>query len=148
MRTFACLMLIVTCCTLAEGACPVGFHYHGNSCYWFSHIKGDFAEAGSICRFLGSHLVVITSAPEDAFIRGYAKRTGKADAYFIGGSDLGLEGRYVWVGDRLLTYTNWSPGNPSNDHNVEQCLELRKPGYQWNDIDCKRVNNFICERSY
>ncbi|XP_048236953.1 perlucin-like [Haliotis rufescens] len=77
MRTFVCLMLIVTCCTLAEGACPVGFHYYGNSCYWFSHIKGDFAEAGSICRFLGSHLVVITGASEDAFIRGYAIRTGK-----------------------------------------------------------------------
>ncbi|XP_046344929.2 perlucin-like [Haliotis rufescens] len=123
----ALLLLGSSMLLYAEGTkCTGGFHKHGNSCYWLSNIKGTFAEARSICRFLGSDLVAITSHTEDAFVRGYATQRGKAERYYLGGTDLGLEGRWIWTGNKPFTYTNWEPGQPTNYKNNEHCLEAYK----------------------
>ncbi|XP_071094946.1 perlucin-like [Haliotis cracherodii] len=150
MRTFCWPLLLLLGCALHRGAegwmCPGGFHKHGRSCYWFSNIKGNFAEARSICHALDSELATITSYAENAFIRGYATQRGKAERYYLGGTDLGLEGHWKWMGNKPFIYTNWAPGEPSNSLNNEHCLEvLRKLGYHWNDEKCDTSGNFICE---
>ncbi|XP_071115792.1 perlucin-like [Haliotis cracherodii] len=154
MDTLTCILslLCLACWSLPRGVegtkCTGGFHKHGGSCYWFSNIKGTFAEARSICRFLGSDLVTITSHTEDAFVRGYATQRGKAERYYLGATDLGLEGRWVWTGNKPFTYTNWGPGQPTNYKNNEHCLEAYKGyGYGWNDVNCDKKANFICQMS-
>ncbi|XP_071094960.1 perlucin-like [Haliotis cracherodii] len=150
MKTFCCTLLLLLGCALHRGAegygCRSGFHTHGGSCYWFSNMKGTFAEARSICRFLGSDLASITSAAENAFIRGYAAQTGKAEVYYVGGSDLSLEGSWRWTGNQLFTFTNWGPGQPRDSENDEDCLALQKSDeYRWHDYPCDFITNFICE---
>ena len=38
------------------------------------------------------------------------------------------------------------PGNPSNTNVNENCIELHVDGiYQWNDDECYKPLNYICE---
>ncbi|XP_046339589.2 perlucin-like [Haliotis rufescens] len=128
--------------------CPLGFHLHRRSCYWFSNVKSSFPEAAAYCRYLESHLVVISSADEDSFIRGYAIRRGKAPFYRLGATDLNIEGRWLWEGQRRMGYTHWSPGQPDNNGGTEHCLEIRRDfgNYLWNDFVCDHPSHFICEK--
>nr|ABO26592.1 putative perlucin 3 [Haliotis discus discus] len=150
MKTFCCTLLLLLGCALHRGAegsrCRGGFHKHGGSCYWFSNIRGTFAEARSICRFLGSDLASITSAAEDVFIRGYATQRGKAKVYYLGGADLGLESSWIWTRNKPFTFTNWGSGQPGNSKNNEHCLALQSSdGYRWHDYNCDFIANFICK---
>ncbi|XP_048246153.1 perlucin-like isoform X2 [Haliotis rufescens] len=145
----ALLLLGSSMLLYAEGSrCVPGFHSHGRSCYWFSDMTGTFAEARSICQFFGARLVIINSRAEDDFIRGYAR--GKAPSYFIGGSDLAREGRFVWEGGKPFAggYQNWVPGQPNNYKGAEDCVHIWNGfGYRWNDAPCSYKYNFICEIS-
>ncbi|XP_071098086.1 perlucin-like [Haliotis cracherodii] len=132
----------------ASGGCPLGFHLHRRSCYWFSNVKGSFPEAAAYCRYLESHLVVVSSADEDSFIRGYAIRRGKAPMYWLGATDLNIEGRWLWEGQRRMNYTHWNLRQPDNYRGVEHCLEIAKAAsnYLWNDYVCDQPLHFICEK--
>ncbi|XP_071098071.1 perlucin-like [Haliotis cracherodii] len=144
------LLVFLSMLTLADAGksrCPVGFVQHGRSCYWFSNVRGSFPEAASYCRYFGSHLAIITSRNEDGFIRGYASRHGKGRHYWIGATDLILEGRWRWEGHHPVTYTHWNPGQPDNAYGrTEHCLELRQSyHYRWNDYICDKKLQSICE---
>ncbi|XP_046347992.1 perlucin-like [Haliotis rufescens] len=129
--------------------CPLGFVRYKTSCYWFSTTKGSFSEARSMCRYLRSYLAKVTSKDEDDFIRHFALVRGKADVYYLGGSDLRLEGMWMWEGEETqMTYTNWASGQP-NGANKQNCLDIMKSfqNYKWTDIHCQGIFNFICECS-
>nr|CBK19534.1 perlucin B protein precursor [Haliotis laevigata] len=140
----ALLCLVAT----AYAGCPLGFHQNRRSCYWFSTIRSSFAEAAGYCRYLESHLAIISNKDEDSFIRGYATRLGEAFNYWLGASDLNMEGRWLWEGQRRMNYTNWNPGQPDNAGGIEHCLELRRDlgNYLWNDYQCQKPSHFICEK--
>ncbi|XP_046547951.1 perlucin-like isoform X2 [Haliotis rubra] len=132
----------------AYAGCPLGFHQHRRSCYWFSTIKSSFAEAAGYCRYLESHLAIISNKDDDLFIRGYATRLGEAVKYWLGASDLNIEGIWLWEGQRRMNYTNWSPGQPDNAGGNENCLEIRLNFGNWNDYQCQKPLNFICEKEH
>ena len=47
--------------------------------------------------------------------------------------------------DVLISYSNWSPGQPSGG--IEDCLETADTlNGTWNDRLCFRVLKFICEQ--
>ncbi|XP_067653609.1 perlucin-like [Haliotis asinina] len=143
-------LLTVLLCFVATtfAGCPLGFHQHRRSCYWFSTFKGSFAEAAGYCRYLESHLATISNRYENAFIKGYAMRHGKAVNYWLGASDLNVEGKWRWEGQRRMTFTAWAPGQPDNAGSNEHCLEIRRDfgNYLWNDFVCQSPSNFICEK--
>lgn len=53
----------------------------------------------------------------------------------------------MWESSKqLLNYTNWSPGQPDNAGNNEDCVEIRGLfNYKWNDHVCSLKKYFICE---
>ncbi|XP_048245431.1 perlucin-like [Haliotis rufescens] len=126
--------------------CPLGFVKYKTSCYWFSTTKGSFSEARSMCRYLKSDLAKVTNKDEDDFIRHFALVRGKAELYFLGGSELRQSGRWSWNGEeQQMTYTNWAPGQP-NYLDKEHCIVLWKHvNYQWADFYCDHALNYICE---
>ncbi|XP_046337489.2 perlucin-like [Haliotis rufescens] len=147
-------LVSVLLCSLASvtvagdtSKCPTGFAQHGNSCYWFSNVRGSFAEARGYCQFLRSHLARITSKEEDDFVRHKAKELGRG--FWLGATDLITEGAFRWEGGVPLNYTNWIPGQPDNENihnNPEHCLMIAKRGNRWNDLECVVEIYFICER--
>ncbi|XP_046585439.1 LOW QUALITY PROTEIN: perlucin-like [Haliotis rubra] len=140
----ALLCLVAT----AYAGCPLGFYQHTKSCYWLSNVKSSFPEAVSYCRYLESHLVTIENRDEDSFLKGYALRHGTAPGYWLGATDLNIEGRWLWEGQRRMSFTNWSWRSPGNSRGQEHCLELVKSEgkYVWNDYQCDIPLHFICEK--
>ncbi|XP_048251019.1 perlucin-like [Haliotis rufescens] len=129
--------------------CPPGFVEHKKSCYWFSKIKANFAEARSYCQYFGSHLARVTSRDEDDFVRGHATIHGKAATYWLGATDLNVEGTWLWEGQQAMDYSNWSTGQPDNYGGGEHCLDIKQSygNYLWNDAPCtSHAANFICEK--
>ena len=66
--------------------------------------------------------------------------------YWTGGNGMQIEGKWRWLSSsELLTLNTWSPGNPSNSTNDENCMELN--GGFWNDDHCRKFERYICELS-
>ncbi|XP_046585431.1 perlucin-like isoform X2 [Haliotis rubra] len=142
------LSALVCFVVTVNAGCPLGFVHHKRSCYWFSVVKGSFAEAHAYCQYLEGHLATIESRDEDLFVRGHARRHGKAHHYWLGGTDLNIEGKWMWEGQRRFSFTNWYHRQPDNAGHREHCLEIRKhfSHYLWNDWICSHNLNFICEK--
>ncbi|XP_048251018.1 perlucin-like [Haliotis rufescens] len=143
----------VLLCTLVSvvaisSPCPLGFVEHNNSCYWFSKALANFVEARSFCQSFGSHLAKVTSKVEDDFVSGHAARHGKAANYWLGATDLNVEGTWLWEGQQAMNYSNWSRDQPDNFSGGEHCLHIKQilENYLWNDEKCNMAANFICEK--
>ena len=74
--------------------------------------------------------------------------------YWIGLSDLAIEGRFVWQPSLspLRGYTNWDQGEPNNKvwRGVdEDCVLLwtrgRQGGWGWNDSRCQTNRYALCK---
>ncbi|XP_022302844.1 perlucin-like [Crassostrea virginica] len=145
------VLLHIEECTSQE-QCPEGFFQHDNSCYFFSsHLLADWIEAGTFCkRFQGGDLVAIESQSENNFIYQQLLLMHDHYDYWIGGTDEFVEGHWVWISTmQKLSFTDWSPGGPSDSGSNEDCMEIivghGAPATWWNDDVCSKKANFICE---
>ncbi|CAG2246876.1 unnamed protein product [Mytilus edulis] len=80
---------------------------------------------------------------------------GPTKDYFIGGSDLATEGKFIWEYTGLPVnlpgsnlFHDWRTNQPDNKNGNQHCIML---GYQvsfnWNDAQCAYPRDFICEKS-
>lgn len=69
--------------------------------------------------------------------------------FWLDATDLLAEGDWIWstLNEPILdTFSHWAPNEPNNVNSVEHCLAVDfTNNLQWNDEDCERKNNFICE---
>lgn len=64
---------------------------------------------------LGGHLVTINDAVEDAFVYNTFTQSGPVErGLWIGFNDVATDGEFVWSSGEASSYTNWTPGEPSN----------------------------------
>lgn len=108
-----------------------GYYKSNNSYLW--------PVARDIAKFIGGtkvngHLATITSAEENNFVSALAN---VSSASWIGLFNTGRPGRFRWVTNEDLVYTNWAPGEPNNyggDKNnvLEPYVSMYKNG-AWND---------------
>ncbi|NCO03548.1 MAG: type I secretion C-terminal target domain-containing protein, partial [Alphaproteobacteria bacterium] len=132
-----------------------------NSFYRYVSVNANYATAtaaaqGSILNGVAGHLVNITSAAENSFV----DILSLDQRVFIGGTDSGIEGRWVYehgaeagynfynggttgtaVGN---SYENWNGGEPNNASGIEHILELRDGG-GWNDERTSRSYDYVIE---
>ncbi len=114
---------------------------------WF---QANEASASSV--FLGStgHLVTVTSAAEDAFLRLSFEGLIQTDFFggpagdfvWIGLTDIASEGSYQWITGESFSYSNWAPPEPNNlgdeDYGVLWRRDYRDgfgPRWSWNDTN-------------
>ena len=112
--------------------------------------KKTWEEANSYCESLGGHLVVITSAEENAYIHHLLAGWANPRCW-AGGTDDSLEGNWKWVSGEEWDYTNWISGQPDDNSHNENCLQLAYSvtngiwDGKWNDADKNIALPFICE---
>ncbi|XP_058834733.1 clotting factor G beta subunit-like [Topomyia yanbarensis] len=111
-----------------------------------------FLEAWRLCQSIGQQLATITSEEDSQLIeQAIAKSSNTKGPWFIGGTDLGNEGHFVWISTNKPVgyqtgYLNYSPGQPDNAGGNENCLEIgRWGGVVWNDVPCEWKQRYICE---
>jgi collectin sub-family protein 10 len=67
--------------------------------------------------------------------------------FWIDGSDAVTEGVWYWASTmESFGFTNWGIGEPNNQGEIEDCVELYLLDYVWNDKICNTHNHFICEK--
>jgi hypothetical protein len=97
-------------------------------------------EARDHCLSLGGDLVVIESEEENAFITAQ----DVVDPW-IGLSDIGTEGSFVWVDGQAPDYAPWNEGQPDDSGGDEDCGHLYSDFGTWNDNNCASLLQFVCE---
>ena len=112
-----------------SGACPSPWHSISTGCYYFHLGPLNWFVAKSKCEALNGALVEIETKEEQDDIFGF----------WIGLTDWTKEGTMVWESGREVKYTAWSPGQPDNSLNSEDCVNLwvgwNKDGL-WNGARC------------
>ncbi|XP_075225285.1 uncharacterized protein LOC142326585 [Lycorma delicatula] len=122
------------------------------------------------CVRLGGHLASIRNEHAQRVIDNlliHSPGYRDQNSYWVGASDVLVEGDFRWSDGFPFTYSNWFPGygrmnrQPNDDGLSEQdCVELRRmyhlPGttpqapltssFMWNDRDCTTPNYFVCEK--
>ena len=73
-----------------------------------------WSEAEARCEQKGGHLATITSADEQSFIMSLTESYGQKYNYWLGGTDEGHEGSWLWVTGEPWTYSNWKSNQPDN----------------------------------
>ncbi|XP_072104393.1 uncharacterized protein [Mobula birostris] len=123
--------------------CPTGWTRFRESCYQFSSSENIWVEAQRQCASVDAHLVVINNANEQDFLT-----TTYRTRHWIGLSDAASEGDWRWVDgtDYYSSSRYWDEGEPNNDKDAEDCVEILDTG-KWNDLPCDERRYWICETS-
>jgi hypothetical protein len=146
-----------------EGACPADCtgRARGNQGYLFCRTHRSWTEAAAVCAAEAMTLVRIDDQAENDWVFHTAHEVLPSgwDDLWIGASDRGTEGVWVWpdgtqfwqgrsdgsaVGGR---YADGKRGEP-NDYNGEDCAEMEdyhQDGKLWNDVPCSLGHEYVCE---
>jgi len=73
----------------------------------------------------------------------------ETDKFWTSGSDLGLEGQWIWdsTGEPMV-YSYWDNGEPNNNHGNEHNCKIMglDMNHHWNDNAGKDEERYICEQ--
>uniref|UniRef100_A0A4Y0BJ82 C-type lectin domain-containing protein n=1 Tax=Anopheles funestus TaxID=62324 RepID=A0A4Y0BJ82_ANOFN len=120
---------------------------HGYNRYVAYRRSATFFQAWQLCRLHGGHLATIETAEENARVEQAIKAVGQLNmVWIIGGTDLGAEGNFIWVGlNKKITYTNFNSWEP-NGGTAQNCLAVGMSTVpKWNDINCSQVHDgYVC----
>lgn len=115
------------------------------NCYIFFDQKRDWDFARGVCENLGAgvHLATIDSDDENQLI---ATLVGGADAW-LGGTDAGDEGNWIWENGDDYSYEGWRSGEPNNGNGSgEDCMVVEGgKGGTWDDRNCGNDYRYVCE---
>ena len=65
--------------------------------------------------------------------------------YWIGGSDLYVEGTFTWTSDNsTMGYVNWHPPSEPDNNGNQDCVSVCRDEY-WADQNCYYVWPYICK---
>ncbi|XP_052890399.1 C-type lectin domain family 4 member K-like [Anopheles moucheti] len=116
--------------------------------------SASFFEAWQDCNYYNGYLASIRSSSEQRLVEQAMATTDNPNGiYFIGGTDLGRDGRWMWIGTNSLLksndYRNFYPGEPNNLGGNQHCLTVGNWGAEnrgkWDDQVCSKiVDGYVC----
>ncbi|XP_019619708.1 PREDICTED: collectin-10-like [Branchiostoma belcheri] len=109
----------------------------------FAELK-TYDEARQTCAADGGLLAMPRDNVTNTFIHNLG---GGAGIRWIGLTDLGNEGQFVYEDGQNLAssgYSNWHPGEPNDAHKGEHCVMMFNSMHGWNDAICSLARGFIC----
>ena len=131
--------------------CPFGWYAFEDSCYriggnsHFGHRDLNWEDARKQCHQHGGDLLSVADNAEMDFVKSISFDNV---TYWIGLNDLDSEDVFVWSDGTPFNsslYNNWIVGEPNDDKNNEDCVELKEKA--WNDFVCEEKLSYICERA-
>ncbi|XP_046845818.1 pulmonary surfactant-associated protein A-like isoform X2 [Xenia sp. Carnegie-2017] len=125
--------------------CPSGWTYLRQSCYYFSTTKTKGSKAILECQRMGGYLALPKNLVENNAIYSVAKRKN-LQRPFIGLFRNKYNKQFYTMQHALPAFINWSPKEPNNVGNKENCVQFFPKG-KWNDESCYRSYHYICQRN-
>ena len=114
--------------------------------YAFCTFARSWPAARDECKKRSGDLAVIDDADENAAIAAQGAVTpGTIGAWYIGLSDLALEGTFVWLDGIPPAFVSWNVGEPNDAGMAEDCTMLPNATGLWNDQGCDPPGHFLCE---
>ena len=105
--------------------------------------------ASNYCKQHGTNLASIKDRNENDVIKKVISHYQALKIglnIWIGLNDVKKEGQYVWTDGTEYSFKNWSPGEPNNQHNKEDCVHMTNHWqWKWNDNTCSHQMKFICK---
>ncbi|HVZ35659.1 MAG TPA: C-type lectin domain-containing protein, partial [Polyangiaceae bacterium] len=128
----------------ASGDCPEGVRRSGGSCYRFLEQMADYTSARDMCTaWGGAHVVVLADASEEAWITA---TFGDNKDFWIGITDIGVEGFWMTDDYHYITYAHWDVSYPNGGY-AAGCAYYAAAQAAWRDGSCFSQHAIICERS-
>jgi hypothetical protein len=95
-------------------------------------------------REYGADLIVIDAPAEiDGLIVNLAEFD---DDWWIGLSDIAVEGRYTWLDGSELVDGFWQDGQPGSGGSSRDCVEMQSAStLRWRDASCSELGGAVCE---
>ncbi|KAL5010907.1 hypothetical protein ScPMuIL_013212 [Solemya velum] len=116
-----------------------------SSYYFFQGNDKTFDKAKERCEDRGGMLVRIDSYEENQMLWDYIKNKGgnRWTALRVN-HDTGIE---YWTDSPGVqaNFTNWADGEPNDHTGEESCVQLLKENGKWNDVECVKTIQVICE---
>uniref|UniRef100_A0A8C2T126 Macrophage mannose receptor 1-like n=1 Tax=Coturnix japonica TaxID=93934 RepID=A0A8C2T126_COTJA len=119
--------------------------------YYFSKEAMPMEKARDYCKKNGGDLAIIESESERTFLWKYVrnslyfKKRNRGNNFFIG-LTVSLDKTFRWVDGTTANYVAWAPNEPNFANNDENCVVMYVQTGTWNDLNCGKVEFFICER--
>ena len=153
--------------TCSGPTCPTGTSEFEGLCYVMADLAGApiikgidgrtnyWLTAESFCAAAwGGHSATVHSAAQNQFVASIlaaASATGSTGG-MIALSDQGrATNSFAWLDGSAATFTNWSPGEPSNNYTGrgrEDCAQMTNTsnanGPVWNDVPCTDGGPSVC----
>ena len=105
----------------------------------------NIRNADFLCEVMGGYLTEIEDKEEYDFLFEFLKGVG-GDDFFTGANDIDEEGVWTyWHSEKPVTYVNWASGQPDNNENDEDCMEIQIGLNGLNDWPCTTNAKFVCE---
>ena len=151
MRKIVLVALVLGGGCVGEPECPDGYGFNGDldSCYRLvDNDARSWQAAEEACERAGfegvpAHLAVVGSGQEKVILNDAMREN--STGYWVGVSDHEQDGTFLAVtGD--LYEREWGAGEPNNDFNTEDCMEIRVGITDLpNDRTCSDAMNWVCE---
>uniref|UniRef100_A0A3P9D2G3 C-type lectin domain-containing protein n=1 Tax=Maylandia zebra TaxID=106582 RepID=A0A3P9D2G3_9CICH len=107
------------------------YHFINKSLTWY--------EAQSFCRLKYTDLATINNMDDENQLINTLDVTSSWIGLYNGQTN-----RWLWSdGSGVMSFTQWSPGEPSNSGGVEACGEMYDNGL-WNDAPCDVTKAYVC----
>ncbi|VDI16438.1 Hypothetical predicted protein [Mytilus galloprovincialis] len=105
-----------------------------------SDLALSWYEAKQYCEDVGAHLIVLDSEK---------KNKGSFNEFYVGASDLAVEGKWEWIVPGASNYFNFHETQPNNYHIkyptfTADCADIHTDGTLFDDY-CGQKQAFICE---
>lgn len=105
-----------------------------NGHHYYRLASSDWTSAETTAaHFLGGHLVSIGDAFENSFVMSNFANAPGSGRVWLGLSDAGTEGEFVFSDGSDLAYTNWEPGEPNNVDD-EDYVAMYSGNGRWVDV--------------
>ncbi|XP_076136993.1 uncharacterized protein LOC143119398 isoform X4 [Alosa pseudoharengus] len=124
--------------------CKAGWVYYQSSCYLFYYRENwkTWGHSKTDCTNRGSHLVIIDTAEEQAFINKHtASYYDIWHGYWIGLSK--IQGQWQWVDGSDLTGGNWISMGINKP--CVTSMPSTDPSKSWTANECAMTHRWICE---
>ncbi|XP_072118113.1 CD302 antigen isoform X1 [Mobula birostris] len=143
LPAFGIVFLTAFCLFSASSAnipgCDVTWIPFENKWYSFFPTQGtgyEMEEAQEYCKDIGANIVSVLSATENKFIVDQLKKNMQSKTIWLGMIFDTDSDTFIWFDQSAVNYSNWDPGEPTEESNIDTCAVMGIESGKWKTVNC------------